>query len=154
MNLVERDIHYTHRASDFTQDVYVAGVWVASATNNHTGEEVADEVQYRPFVAAQGLLDDVTAACEAEGVTSTQIPSWLAEAQAHVAPAPIDTTSPAYRLQINRVIINTQAALRVPCRICQGDHLTQFCPEIRALLFDEPVVMVVDVDFAPVGFAA
>ena len=31
--LIERTIHYTHRRSDFTQDIYVDGVWLASAKN-------------------------------------------------------------------------------------------------------------------------
>ena len=37
---------------------------------------------------------------------------------------------------------------------CQGPHHIQHCPSIRALLLAEPVVVVMDVDHTPVGWAA
>jgi hypothetical protein len=108
---------------------------------------------------------------DCSGKGSTQIPSWLADAQAktaacseahpcdninhnHTGYRTPDTDSPEYRLRINRIILLTTKALHIPCRSCQADHLTQDCPQIHTLLFAEPVVMVVDVDFAPFGFAA
>ena len=134
-------------------------------------EQALDALVYELLtdLAEQGLVDDVPAALVAEGVTSTQIPSWLADVQAktatcseahpcdnvnhnHTGYRTITTDSPDYRLHVNRVIVRTQVALGVPCKLCGGDHLLQHCPSIRALLFAEPVVMVMDLDFAPVGW--
>jgi hypothetical protein len=184
MNLVERDIHYTHRLSDFTQDVYVDGYWVASATNNHTGEEIADEVQCRRFLAEQGLVDDVPAACAAEGVTSTQIPSWLADAQAKAATCseahPCDNINhnhTGYRMLrcgLPNPLARIQAALddtpapgieNEPSEPPTYPDQNGRAPSLYARLVAEcqaeldarmakTVVMVVDVDFAPFGFAA
>ncbi len=43
--LIERTIAYTHRRSDFTQDIYVDGVWLASAKNWSQADtvELADD---------------------------------------------------------------------------------------------------------------
>lgn len=32
-NIMGRDIAYTHRRSEFTQDIFIDGVWLASAKN-------------------------------------------------------------------------------------------------------------------------
>lgn len=37
---------------------------------------------------------------------------------------------------------------------CAGLHFTWQCPQIRALLFAEPLAMVLNVEYAPVGWAA
>lgn len=138
-------------------------------------EQALDRIVYELLtdLAEQGLVDDVAGALVAEGVTSTQIPSWLADVQAktatcseahpcdnvnhnHTGYRTITTDSSDYRLHVNRVIVRTQVALGVPCKLCGGDHLLQHCPSIRAMLFAEPVVMVMvmDFDFVPVGWSA
>lgn len=40
------------------------------------------------------------------------------------------------------------------CKNCNAPHHTWQCPEIGNLLFAEPVVMVMNVEYAPAGWAA
>jgi hypothetical protein len=58
-----------------------------------------------------------------------------------------------HRLSVNRVVLNVVKALHIPCRFCKGDHLTQHCAKVRALLF-APEIIVLDLDYTPAPWAA
>jgi hypothetical protein len=108
LNLMDRDITYTHRKSDFTQDVFVSGCWVASATCNHAGEEVADEVQYR------GLLNGDTVDIPMEPQPPTE-----GDPEPPDRPRAVTLQSLAIEAKI------------VTCGYCRGIHHIQKCPALR-----------------------
>ena len=115
LNLMDRDITYTHRTSDFTQDVSVGGIWVASATCNHIGEEVADEIQYRTLQADPPI----------------DIP------QEPYPPTPGGPEPPEFAQTLQSQAIEQAAQRNRICADpdCQGPHYTFQCPHIHAALF-------------------
>ena len=165
-------------------------------------EQALDRIVYDLLsdLHEHGLVDDVPAALEAEGVTSTQIPSWLLDAQAKVGACsqahPCDNVNhnhTGYRTPVafcatcgndgdcpdcdafttNIIATMAHAGLSFSppsdpapddgpgdpgyeyprCHNCARSHHTWQCPAIYALLFAEPVVMVLDVEYAPFSFA-
>lgn len=114
-------------------------------STNSQAEQALDTIVFDLLtdLRDQGLVDDVPLALEAEGVSSTHLPSW------HTPPAdPVPDDGPGEP-------IPGDPGYEYPrCRNCTKSHHTWQCPEIGALLFAEPVVMVVDVEFAPLGWAA
>ena len=115
LNLIERTITYSHRQwTDFTQDIYVDGMWIASAKN----WSQADTVE---LVGAEQMPDPPPPPPPTSNPDIDNTPI-------------VEGPSPMRAVSAQSIAIEARLTT---CGYCAGIHHLQRCPEVRGLVMSD-----------------
>ena len=138
-NLIDRTIAYSHRQwTDYTQDIFIDGVWLASAKNWSQADtvELAGAELDAPIECSQpDNLCNVHEPCPEHAAAAAQ---YLADddppdiPDEYPNPTPGGPPPPEFAQTLQSQAIEARIKR---CANCDGAHFTWACPEIALRLF-------------------